>query len=137
MVSVTTDDIRLFLHVLAATIWVGGQLTLAGLVPVLRRAGADIPKQVARQFSRIAWPAFGVLILTGIWNVTSVHHAISDDSSYRATFIAKLVFVALSGVSAYLHQRATTKRGNAIWGAATGLFALLALFYGILLNEAG
>ena len=30
---------RLFLHVLAASIWVGGQLVLAGLVPTVRRFG--------------------------------------------------------------------------------------------------
>ena len=40
MLAVSWDTIRLFLHVLAATIWVGGQLVLAALVPVLRRAGA-------------------------------------------------------------------------------------------------
>jgi uncharacterized membrane protein len=40
MLPVSWDTIRLFLHVLAATVWVGGQLTLAALVPVLRRFGA-------------------------------------------------------------------------------------------------
>jgi len=40
MLAVSWDTIRVFLHVLAATIWVGGQLVLAALVPVLRRAGA-------------------------------------------------------------------------------------------------
>ena len=39
MLAVSWDTIRLFLQVLAATIWVGGQLVLAALVPVLRRAG--------------------------------------------------------------------------------------------------
>ena len=43
MLSVSWDTIRLFLHVLAATIWVGGQITLAALVPVLRRLGAPGP----------------------------------------------------------------------------------------------
>ena len=134
MLSITTEDIRLFLHVLAATVWVGGQLTLAGLVPVLRKAGADVPKQVAQQFNKIAWPAFGVLIITGLWNVQANHQQISHDSTYRATFFAKLGFVVLSGVSAYLHTKATTKRGLAIWGAGTALFALAALFTGIVLS---
>jgi uncharacterized membrane protein len=31
MLAVSWDTIRLFLHVLAATIWVGGQLVLATL----------------------------------------------------------------------------------------------------------
>jgi putative copper export protein len=135
VLSLTLDDLRLFLHVLAATIWVGGQLTLAGLLPVLRKAGADVPRSVARQFNRIAWPAFGVLILTGIWNISATHHEISHSSDYRATLWAKLGFVALSGIAAYLHARATSRKGLAIWGAATGLFALAALFWGIVLAQ--
>ena len=133
MLSISTADIRLFLHVLAATVWVGGQLTMAGLVPVLRKAGADVPKSVAQQFNKIAWPAFGVLIITGLWNVQANHDRISHDADYRATFFMKLGFVVLSGVSAYLHTRATSKQGLAIWGAATGLFALASLFVGIVL----
>jgi putative copper export protein len=136
VLSVTVDDLRLFLHVLAATVWVGGQLTLAGLVPVLRKAGADLPRVVARQFNRIAWPAFGVLILTGIWNITANQHEVDHNANYRATLWAKLGLVALSGLAAYLHTRATSKKGLAIWGAATALFALAALFMGIVLAEA-
>jgi putative copper export protein len=49
--------VRLFLHVLAATVWVGGQLTLAGLVPGLRALSPDAPRVVARRFNQIAWPA--------------------------------------------------------------------------------
>jgi putative copper export protein len=135
VLSVSVDDVRLFLHVLAATVWVGGQITLAGLVPVLRKAGADVPKAVARQFSRIAWPAFAVLIVTGIWNIQANSDAVHHDSDYRNTLMAKLLIVVLSGVSAYVHQRASTKKGKAIWGAATALFALLALFFGLILSN--
>jgi putative copper export protein len=51
---------------------VGGQITLAALVPVLRRLGAEIPRAAARRFNQVAWPAFAVLILTGVWNVIAV-----------------------------------------------------------------
>ena len=44
MLAVSWDTIRLFLHVLAATIWVGGQLVLAALAPVLRRASRNAMK---------------------------------------------------------------------------------------------
>jgi putative copper export protein len=135
MLSVNVADLRLFLHVLAATVWVGGQITLAGLVPVLRRVGADVPKAVARQFNRIAWPAFGVLIITGIWNITADHEQLKHDSDFRNTLMVKLAVVVLSGVSAYLHTRAKTKAANAIWGAATALFALAALFIGLVLSN--
>ena len=36
MLPVTVDTIRVTLHVLAATVWVGGQITLAGLLPTWR-----------------------------------------------------------------------------------------------------
>ncbi|HLK01561.1 MAG TPA: hypothetical protein VKU39_16880 [Streptosporangiaceae bacterium] len=131
MLTVSWDTVRLFLHVLAATIWVGGQLTLAALVPVLRGLGAGAPKAAARRFGRVAWPAFAVLIATGVWNIAAVHDKVSG--SYRTTLIVKLIIVALSGVTAVLHQRARSPVGLAVFGALTGVTALAALFVGILL----
>jgi putative copper export protein len=128
--TVDLETLRLFLHVLAATVWVGGQLTLAALVPALRAAGAEVPTAAARAFNRVAWPAFGVLVLTGIWNVV----AESDDSAaYQHTLMVKYTLVLLSGVTALLHARATSRRGMAVFGALTGLTALGALFVGIVL----
>jgi putative copper export protein len=131
MFPVHVETVRLFLHVLAATIWVGGQLTLGALVPVLRRAGTDVPRMAARQFGRLAWTAYAVLVATGIWNVADYHA--KDADGYDGTLAAKLTFVVLSGVSAYVHQRATSRLWLAIGGAAAALFSLLALFYGVLL----
>lgn len=133
MLPVNANTIRLFVHVLAATVWVGGQLTLAGLVPALRGLGPDAPRTVARRFNRIAWPAFGVLFLTGLWNLAETH--VGDRSSeWIATLFAKLAIVALSGISAALHTRAASKKALAIWGALSGLSALLAVFYGVQLH---
>ena len=73
MLPVSITTIRLYLHVLAATVWVGGQITLAGLVPGLRSLSPEAPRVVARHFNRIAWPAFVVLGVTGLWNLTAVH----------------------------------------------------------------
>ncbi|HTW21249.1 MAG TPA: hypothetical protein VME70_13675 [Mycobacteriales bacterium] len=135
MLTFTLEDFRLFLHVLAATVWVGGQITVAGLVPVARKAGADVPKAVARQFNRIAWPAFAVLILTGIWNVAADHAQVDHDAHFRNTLIVKLIVVTLSGLAAYLHIHAKTRAGLAIWGAATAIFALAAMFLGLVLSN--
>jgi putative copper export protein len=131
MLPIDVQTLRLFLHVLAATIWVGGQLTLAALLPVLRRAGADVPRQAARQFGRVAWTAFAVLLVTGIWNVAEYDD--KDASGYDTTLVVKLVLVTLSGVAAYVHSNARSRAVLAIGGAATGLFALAALFFGIVL----
>ncbi len=135
MLRFTLADLRLYLHVLAATVWVGGQIALAGLVPALRRAGTDIPKVAAQAFGRVAWPAFGVLVLTGMWNIVADHDEIHDSSAFRNTLIVKLVLVVLSGVAAYAHARAKSRRGLAVWGAATGLFALAALLFGVILGN--
>lgn len=131
MLAVSWDTVRLFLHVLAATVWVGGQLTLAALVPALRHLGAEIPRTAARRFNQVAWPAFGVLIVTGIWNVIAVRSQITG--SYDTTLVVKLVVVAISGVAAGLHARAQTTVGLAVFGALTGISALAALFLGVLL----
>ena len=133
MLAIDSNTIRLFLHVIAATVWVGGQLTLAGLVPTLRRLDPAAPKAAARQFNRIAWPAFGVLVLTGVWNLVEVE--VGDRSTaYQVTLFVKLSIVALSGISAFLHAQARTRRGLAIWGALSGAATIAALFFGVLLG---
>lgn len=130
MLPIHLETLRLFLHVLAATIWVGGQLVLAALVPALRGAGAEVPRVAARAFNRIAWPAFGVLIVTGIWNIVAEG---DRGPAYRTTLMIKLTVVAASGITAFLHARATSRRGMAVFGALTGLTALAALLLGIVL----
>jgi putative copper export protein len=132
VLEVGLDELRLFLHLLAAAVWVGGQLVLAGLVPVLRGVSPQAPGAAARQFARIAWPAYGVLVVTGVWNIVAVGDEVPDD--YRRTLVLKLVAVLVSGAAAFGHARATTRRGLAVGGALAGVSALLALFLGVLLR---
>ncbi len=132
MLPVTTSTIRLFLHVLAATVWVGGQLTLAGLVPGLRALSPDAPGAVARRFNLIAWPAFAVLVATGIWNIAAIDP--NWNSSYGTTLIVKIMVVVVSGIAAFVHTRARSRRGLAVFGALSGIAALAALFLGVMLG---
>jgi len=133
VLPVTVDGVRLFLHVLAAAVWVGGQITLGALVPALRRAGADVPRAAAQAFGRIGWTAFGVLIVTGIWNIAAVND--SNDPGYQTTLGIKLGFVALAGVSAYWHSKSKSRVALAVGGAGAALFSLAALFLGVVLAE--
>jgi putative copper export protein len=133
VLAVSWDTVRLFLHVLAATVWVGGQLTLAFLVPPLRRLGAELPRAAARAFNRVAWPAFAVLLATGAWNMIAVRGQLHG--AYQVTLSVKLAVVAVSGVTAWLHARAKSPAGLAAFGALTGLSALAALFLGVLLAQ--
>ena len=131
MLSVDLETVRLFLHVLAATVWVGGQITLAALVPALRGVGGGgATGAAALAFNRIAWPAFGVLLVTGVWNVLAEE---GDDPAYERTLWLKYALVLVSGATAFLHARARSRGAMAAFGALTGLSAIATLFVGILL----
>jgi putative copper export protein len=132
VLPVTWDSIRLFLHVVAATIWVGGQLTLVGLVPGLRSLSEDAPRRVARRFNRIAWPAFGALVVTGIWNVLVLEPDWS--TAYGRTVMVKVLVVTLSGLGAFLHTMARSRAALAMFGALSAAAALGALFLGVQLG---
>lgn len=131
MLSVDADTIRLFLHVIAATVWVGGQLTLAALVPALR-GYEGVVKVAARRYNQVAWPAFGVLVATGIWNIAAIPH---QSHAFKVTLQVKLVIVVLSGVAALIHLRVKDRRQMAIWGGISGLSALAATFVGVMLAQ--
>lgn len=133
MLPVDVESLRLFLHVLAATIWVGGQITLGALVPVLRRAGADVPRIAARAFGRVAWTAFAVLVATGFWNLASYDG--KDRHGFAATISLKLVCVGLSGIAAVVHSNAKSRLLLALGGAGAAVFALAALFLGVILSQ--
>jgi putative copper export protein len=125
------DGIRLSLHVLAASVWVGGQITVAGLLPTARQLGADAPRRVARAFSSLSWPAYAVLVATGIWNVAAVHAG--QPSAWQVTLGVKIAVVVLAGLSAWLHGRARSRTPLAVWGAIASLSSLAALVLGVFL----
>ncbi len=123
--------VRMSLHILAATVWVGGQITVAGLLPTLRKAGGDTTRQVARAFARLSWPAYAVLLATGVWNVTATSSG--QGSLWRTLLGVKVGVALLAGVAAFLHTRAKDRRGLAVWGAVSGLAALAAVVLGVFL----
>jgi putative copper export protein len=133
MLSPTLDTVRLFLHVFAASIWVGGQIALAGVVPTVRKAAPDATKAVARAFARVAWPAFAVVVLTGIWNLVEIDVA-DTGTTYQVTLFVKLVLVFASGAAAALHSVGRTTLAIALGGAIGLLAGLGAMFCGYLLT---
>lgn len=133
MLPLTLDTVRLSLHVLAATVWVGGQLTLAGLVPGLRALGDDVPRTIARRFHRIAWPAYAVLLATGIWNLLEL--PVGDfDIEWQVTLVVKITVVALAGVSAAIHAGTRSRALLAVFGAVGALTSVAAVVLGIMLH---
>lgn len=133
MLSPTTATIRLFLHVIAASVWVGGQFALAGVVPALRRVSPGSTKTVAQAFARVAWPAYGVTVLTGMWSLMAVDIT-ATSSAYQATVLLKIAVAIASGVFVAIHQFGTTKLALALGGALGALTAVAAMFLGFLLR---
>lgn len=133
MLSISLDTIRLFLHVLAASVWVGGQIVLVGAVPRLRKIGPEATKAAANGYSMVAWPAFGLAFMTGIWNMLAVDY--SNVSGWAATLGIKILLVVAAGGSAVVHATTTKRALMAITGAAGGVLALVILFLGIMLSN--
>jgi putative copper export protein len=126
------DTLRLTLHVLAASIWVGGQFVMAGLVGPSRRLGPEAAQVLARAFARLAWPAYAVLVLTGFWNISTFTWS-EQTTAWKTVLIVKIVIVALAGLGVLLHQRASSKAQLALWGAVGAIASVAALAMGILL----
>ena len=128
----STDTIRLSLHVLAACVWIGGQIALGGLVPTVRGFGPDAVKKIAQVFARMAWPAFVVLVATGLWNVVALKNG-SGNSTWQAVLGAKFAIVLVAALAVGLHTRAGTAKVRGL-SAALGLVAsLAAMVLGVLL----
>lgn len=133
MLSPTLQTLHLFLHVLAASVWVGGQIVLAGLVPNLRRSFPDATSIVAKAFARVAWPAFAVIVLTGLWNLAEID-VTNTTTSYQITLFVKIALAMLSGAAAAVHQLGQSKIALAAGGALGLLAAIGAMFCGYLLT---
>ena len=118
------EIIRWF-HLLAATVWIGGMITVAALVPVLRRH--DVPRPViqaaARRFGQATWVALSVSALTGTWQLMNNGILVRGNTA----LVAKLGLVGLSVGLAFFHQEIARDVSPAQRGLMEGLLLLLGL----------
>jgi putative copper export protein len=135
MISPTLDSLRSFLHILAVAVWVGGQIVLGGLVPRVRKSNPEALKTIANAFGRVAWPAFGLAVVTGMWTILDIDVS-AMDSSYHVTLGVKIVVVMLAGFAAAAHANTKSKLVLALGGAIGLLASLGALYLGVLLGAA-
>jgi putative copper export protein len=133
VLSVSWTTIRLFLHVLGATVWVGGQITLAKLVPTIRALDPEGPRLAARRFNVVAWAAFALLVVTGIWNLLEVDVG-ERSTAWQATLGVKLLLVAASGIGAAFHAGARSRAVLIGGGVLALLGGLAAVFLGVQLS---
>jgi len=133
VLTINLEVVRLTLHVLAATIWVGGQIVLLALMGPLRRIAPAAIAPAARTFAWVAWPAFAVLVATGVWLIAA---AGTQSDAYRTTLMVKMVFVVLSGVGAALHTFVKNPTLKGLWASVGMLSALCVVLLGVSIVEA-
>jgi putative copper export protein len=125
----TLETFRLFLHILGAAIWVGGQFVLAGVVPGLRKIGPEATKAAANGFARVAWPAFGLTFVTGVWNLLVIPTDLP--AGYHATLGIKVLLVLVAAASAVAHSQSDKPAIKGATGAIGAVSAVVILFLGI------
>lgn len=102
-----------WVHILAATVWVGGMLFLVlVVVPWLRKGGRTnaglFLRETGERFSNVGWVCFGLVLVTGTFNlgvrgVRLSHFASADwlGSPFGKTVVVKLsAFLLVLMVSA-------------------------------------
>ena len=102
---------------------------------------------MAHAFQRIAWPAFAVAVITGVWNLSAVSAA-DRSREWWTTLLVKLALVAASGLAAAIHvlvlgpavrnapdpaSRRRAAMGSGICEGISVLAGLGALFLGVVL----
>ena len=110
-----TDTIPLWLHIVAATVWLGPQIFMFVVTVPAVRVIADretriqVLRVVTTRFGWLAWSAMVVLVLTGISNVfdhedESGTSVLNFDSRYSWIFFTKMALVGLMIALTALHS---------------------------------
>ena len=98
----------LFIHVMAASIWVGGHLVLAiGLLPqALSKRDPEIVLGFERVYERIGLPAMAIQVATGLWLALRLEPQLAswvewEDPLARAICLKLACLAATIGLAAH------------------------------------
>ena len=107
-----------WIHLTSAAIWVGGSLFLGAiLAPILKKMSMSLEQRiqmmivVGRRFNKIAIPALGVLIATGIYNSHSFlsNSGLLYSTSYGNFLLIKILLVIALIITYIIHVRIIRK----------------------------
>ena len=107
-----TEGLLIWMHLVAASIWVGGSVFLGVVLsPMLRTITRTVEERivilikVGRRFNYIAIPSFGVLILTGIYNSKSLLFEPTTlyQTNYGVILLAKIILVVVTLIVYIIH----------------------------------
>lgn len=155
------EAVNPWLHILAATVWVGPQVFLfAAAVPAVRtiedaKERARVMRLITTRFGYLAWGAMLVLVVTGIGNMYEHDEDIDFlfDRNWGTIFEVKMTLVILTVILTAVHsfvigprmlamqesvvaeaQIASMRRVSIIISAVNALLALGILFSAALMN---
>jgi uncharacterized membrane protein len=103
------DAVLRVVHLLAATVWVGGTVALVFVaVPPVQRLQGEARAQTLRAFGRrwrpIGWSSLGIAIVTGAVIAGRANAFDATPTRFDVTLAIKGVLVGLLVVGAYLHD---------------------------------
>lgn len=94
--------LSVWLHILAATTWLGGMIFLIlVVVPTLRgvepTVGARVVRDSGRRFRTVGWVCFGLLVITGSYNLwwRGVRLANLFDADWIASWFGRVLWLKL------------------------------------------
>ena len=107
-----------WIHLVSATIWVGGGLFLGVvLAPILKKSSMPLEERlelmirVGRRFNKIGFPSLIILIITGIYSSHSLlaNPGLLLETSYGTFLIIKIILVIAVIISFTIHVRIIRK----------------------------
>lgn len=109
-----TEGLIVWLHLVAASIWVGGSVFIGVILsPMLNTITKTVEERIVllikigRRFSYIAIPAFGILILTGIYNSKAFlfEPSMLYQTSYGVILLIKIILVVATLIAYIIHVK--------------------------------
>lgn len=94
--------LSVWLHILAATVWVGGMLFLVLVIVPWMRSGARedaarMLRETGERFRNVGWSCFGVVVVTGTYNLWIRGVRLSDlgDGEWWSSPLGEAIFLKL------------------------------------------
>ena len=156
------EAVNPWIHIVAATIWVGPQVfMMVAAVPAVRtiedmQVLTKVMRVITTRFNYLAWGALTVLVITGIANLYEHDLDVDQlfDLNFGVIFQVKMTLVIAAVILTALHTRvlgprvldmqesvadeadiAPVRRWSIIVSGANGLIALAIVFCGALLSS--
>ncbi len=109
-----SDALIMWAHLVAASIWVGGSIFIGIVLAPLLKTMSDtvegrlsIMIRVGRKFNKIAVPSLIILIVTGIYNSSSLlsNPSLILSTTYGQILVVKVILVIILLITFAIHVR--------------------------------